>query len=68
MAIDVIASSSKIGFDGIGLKMSHLILGFVHNSCHKFNVYLVSKTCLLISLKYFFKVFYIVTCSEMTNY
>ncbi len=42
-----------------------MILGITYNSCPKFNVYLVSKTCLLISLRISCKVFSIVTYSEM---
>ncbi len=39
----------------------------VRNSCPKFNVYLVSKTCLLISLRISFKIFFIVIYFEMTS-
>jgi hypothetical protein len=62
MATNVIVGSGKVGFNGIGLKIYHLISRITCNSCPKFNVYLVSKTCLLISLKISSKVFF---CSNL---
>jgi hypothetical protein len=48
----VIANFGKPGFDGTRLEMKYLISGIAHNNCTKLNVYLVSKTCLLLSLKF----------------
>jgi hypothetical protein len=45
--------------------MQHLLSRIAHNSCPKFNVYLVSKTYLLISFKISSKVFYVLTSSKM---
>jgi hypothetical protein len=38
-----------------------LISSITHNNCPKFKVYLVSKTCLLISFKFYFKLFFVIT-------
>jgi len=46
MVTDSTAGFGKIGFDGIGLKISRI----AHNNCPKSNIYLVSKTYLLIFL------------------
>ncbi len=45
-----------------------MILRTTRNNWPKFNVYLVSKTCLLISIIISSKVFFVVTCSEIINY
>ncbi len=44
-----------------------MVLGIAWNSYPKFNVYLVSKTYLLISLRTSFNVFFVVTYFEMTG-
>ncbi len=45
-----------------------MILGITHNNWPKFNVYLVSKTCLLMSFIISSKVLFVVTCFEIIGY
>ncbi len=45
-----------------------MISGIIHNNWPKFNVYLVSKTCLLMSFIISSKVLFVVTCFEIIGY
>ncbi len=44
-----------------------MILGIICNNCPKFKVYLVSKSCVMISFRISSKVLYVVTCSRVTS-
>jgi hypothetical protein len=67
MAIESTISYSKACFDGIVLNIQRLISSIILNNYPKFKVYLVSKTCLLMSFKISSKVFYVVTCSKISG-
>jgi hypothetical protein len=51
MASDAIVDSSKVGFDDTEFKNVMFDIKNHPQHCPKFNVYLVSKTCLLIFIR-----------------